>query len=177
MSERRLTWSSGERGGGHEGAEEGADHRDLAAALLNEGDNASKEGRSANVTKRQLTAFGQANLAFVSRVLELCAQHQARVFAAIVDREAPRPQGKGFLRKDYSYLFERFYYFLEEQSGLPQGLLIFDELEKSRSRILLDQIGRYFQHTAKGRIRSSRILPEPLFGGRTERCGNRERAV
>ncbi len=140
-----------------------AECRDLAAALLNEGDNASREGRSANVTKRQLTAFGQAKLAFVSRVLELCAQHQARVFASIVDREAPRPQGMGFLRKDYSYLFEKFYYFLEEQSGPPQGLLIFDELEKSRSRILLDQIGRYFQHTAKGRIRASRILPEPFF--------------
>src|SRR5712692_543837 len=90
-------------------------------------------------------------------------QHQARVFASIVDGQVPRPQGKDFLRKDYSYLFERFYYFLEEQPGLPQGLLIFDELEKSRSRILLDQIGRYFQHTAKGRIRASRILPEPLF--------------
>ncbi len=139
------------------------ERRQLAATLLNEGDSASAEGRPAMVTKRQLTAFGQAKVAFVSRVLELCAQHQSRVFASIVDREAPRPQGKDFLRKDYSYLFERFYYFLEEQPGLPQGLLIFDELEKSRSRILLDQIGRYFQHTAKGRIRASRILPEPLF--------------
>jgi hypothetical protein len=131
-----------------------AERRHLAAALFD---------RKAAVTKKQLTAFGQAKLVFVGRVLELCAQHQVRVFASIVDRDVPRPPGKDFLRKDYSYLFERFYYFLTEQHGAPQGLLIFDELEKSRSRILLDQIGRYFQYTAKGRIRASRILPEPFF--------------
>ena len=125
------------------------ERRQLAATLLNEGDSASAEGRPARFTKRQLTAFGQAKVAFVSRVLELCAQHQSRVFASIVDREAPRPQGKDFLRKDYSYLFERFYYFLEEQPGLPQGLLIFDELGKSRSRILLDQNRKVFSTYGK----------------------------
>jgi hypothetical protein len=52
------------------------ERRQLAATLLNEGDIASAESRPARVTKRQLTAFGQAKVAFVNRVLELCAQHR-----------------------------------------------------------------------------------------------------
>jgi len=40
---------------------------------------------------------------------------------------------------------------------------VFDELEKSRSHILLNQMDRYFRLTGKGRARSSRIIPEPFF--------------
>jgi hypothetical protein len=134
----------------------------LASAVLIEGQKAKAAGREADVTRPQLTALGQARLAFVSKVLELCAQHQVRTFAAIVDRDAPRPKGD-FLRKDYACLFERFFYFLEEQPPNQHGLVVFDELERSRSRLLLDQMGRYFQTTAVGRMRSSRILPEPMF--------------
>ncbi len=79
-----------------------------------------------------------------------------------MDRDAPRPKG-AFLRKNYAYLFERFFYFLEEQPPNQHGLVVFDELERSQSRLLLDQMGRYFQTTAVGRMRSSRILPEPMF--------------
>jgi hypothetical protein len=85
------------------------------------------------------------------------------VFASIVDREAARRQGRDFLRKDYSYSSSGFIIFLRSRPVCPKACLIFDELRKSRTRNLLDQIGRYFQHTAKGRIRASRILPEPLF--------------
>jgi hypothetical protein len=101
-------------------------------------------------------------VAFVERVFELCAQHQVRAFASVVDRDAPRPQG-GFLRKDYSYLFERYYYYLDEQRPYHHGLVVFDELEHSRSHILLDQMGWYFKRTATGRLRASRIVPEPFF--------------
>jgi hypothetical protein len=79
-----------------------------------------------------------------------------------VDRDAPRPQGR-FLRKDYSYLFERYFYFLDEQPAVHQGLVVFDELEHSRSHLLLDQMGEYFKRTATGRLRASRIVPEPFF--------------
>jgi hypothetical protein len=43
------------------------------------------------------------------------------------------------------------------------GSIIFDELEKSRCHILISQMEEYFIKTAKGRIRSGRIIPEPLF--------------
>ena len=37
------------------------------------------------------------------------------------------------LRKDYAYLFERFYYSLEDKEASPAGIIVFDELEKSLS--------------------------------------------
>jgi len=95
-------------------------------------------------------------------VFELCARHQARTFASIVLPEAPRPAGAG-LRKDYAYLFERFFVFLRDISPVAQGIVVFDELEKTQSHILISQMAEYFLGTATGRLRSSRVLPEPLF--------------
>jgi hypothetical protein len=42
-------------------------------------------------------------------------------------------------------------------------LIVFDELEKARCRILLDQLERYFLETEKGYQRSARIVPEPFL--------------
>ncbi len=69
----------------------------------------------------------------------------------------------GMLRKDYVYLFERFYYFLTGNQENPTGIIIYDELEKSQSHILLDQMSNYFKKTHNGRERASLIVPEPLF--------------
>jgi Protein of unknown function (DUF3800) len=93
--------------------------------------------------------------------LRFAQQHKC-TFATIVPRNAPRPD-PGFLRKDYSYLFERFFYFLEDRSPAELGFVIFDELERSRCHLLLDQMAKYFQGTTTGKERSNRIIPEPLF--------------
>jgi hypothetical protein len=42
-------------------------------------------------------------------------------------------------------------------------LVVFDELEKAQSRILIHQMERYFLRTEIGCQRSSRIVPEPFF--------------
>jgi len=110
----------------------------------------------------EFTAYGQAVLAFVERVYELCAAFRVQVFASMVAPDAPRPGGD-FLRKDYAYLFERYFYYLEDVSADETGLIVFDELERARCRRLLDQMERYFLHTARGRYRSGRIVPEPFF--------------
>jgi hypothetical protein len=125
----------------------------LACACLNKGSTASLW---------QLTALGQAKLHFVQLVLELCASCQVKAFASIVPREAPRP-GSGFLRKDYSYLFQRFFYFLEDRSANELGLVIFDELERAQCHLLIDQMAKYFQETSPGKQRAARIIPEPFF--------------
>lgn len=113
-------------------------------------------------SKKELASLAQAKIAFVKRLLELCSQYRVRAFASIVDRDAMRPQGD-FLRKDYAYLFERYFYFLEERPSNDLGLVVFDELERSQCHILLDQMSRYFRATGKGVMRSSRIIPEPFF--------------
>ncbi len=125
----------------------------LAKKCLEEGEKAGKY---------EITALAQAKLAYVQEVLEVCARFRCKTIASIVNRDSPRPKPT-HLRKDYAYLFERFYYFLEDTSPLQAGIVVFDELDKSRSHILIDQMARYFQYTTKGHLYSSRIIPEPLF--------------
>lgn len=115
------------------------------------------------ITKRQLTALAQAKLDYVSRVIQICNQYRCKVFASIVCDPATIPVDKTMLRKDYIYLFERFYYFLEDRKEEIRGIIVFDELDKFASHLLLTQMDKYFKNTAKGRLRSGLIIPEPFF--------------
>lgn len=135
--------------------------RELVAQFLAKGRHEAA-GEQVVYRREEFTAWGQAVLAFIREVYALSAQFGIRVFASIVACDAPRPAGN-FLRKDYSYLFERFFYFLEDASPTEMGVVVFDELERSRCRRLLEQMEAYFLGTYKGRLRSSRIIPEPFF--------------
>jgi hypothetical protein len=119
-----------------------------------------------NNTVRHLKGLALAKLDYVSEVFSLCRSHGCHVFASVVETDAPRSSLDG-LRKDYAYLFERFFYFLEDESDssghLQQGIIVFDELEKSRSHLLVDQAHRYFKDTATGRARARLVVPEPFF--------------
>lgn len=112
--------------------------------------------------KKELTALAQSKLAFVEEVFEICGRFRCVAFASIVEPNSPVSEAD-VLRKDYSYLFERFYYFLEDRGLSQQGIVVFDELEKSQSRILIAQMESYFLGTAFGRLRSRQIIPEPFF--------------
>jgi hypothetical protein len=87
----------------------------LAAAFLRKGLDASRAGvTQTGQTRDEFTAYGQACVASVSELLALCDRFRVRVFASIVDPSAPRPtQSDDFLRKDYVYLFQRYFYHLE----------------------------------------------------------------
>lgn len=114
-------------------------------------------------TKNQLTALAQAKLSYVKQIFQLCQQYRCKIFASIVADPDYVLADASMLRKDYVYLFERFYYFLEDTPGEPRGIVVFDELDKSASHILLTQMDKYFKNTVKGRARSSLIIPEPFF--------------
>ncbi len=116
----------------------------------------------ANIGKLELTALAQSKLAYVAEALDICARFRCRFFASVVAQNAPRPQAS-HLRKDYAYLFERFYYFLEDVAPGEMGIVVFDESEKSQSHLLLGQMNDYFLQTSKGRQRAGQIVPEPLF--------------
>ena len=130
------------------------ERRFLAQACLASGEIAGK---------REITALAQAKLAYVSELFDLCARFHCKAFASIINVSVPRPAESDYLRKDYAYLFERFYYFLEDNQPLHAGIVVFDELEKSKSHILLEQMEQYFMRTAKGRARAGQIIPEPFF--------------
>lgn len=112
--------------------------------------------------RQEFTAYGQAVLTFVHEIYALCGQFGIKVFASMVEPASPLPAGN-FLRKDYAYLFERFFYYLEDISVDEMGVIVFDELEKARCQRLLTQMETYFLQTYNGRVRSSRIIPEPFF--------------
>lgn len=114
-------------------------------------------------TPSQLAALAQAKLAFVERVFQLCADYRCKAFAIIVDKASPRPADDTMLRRDYAFLFERFFYFLEDIGPTTMGAVVFDELERSRSHLLVGQMYAYFEQTAKGRQRAGRVIPEPFF--------------
>lgn len=66
-----------------------------------------------------------------------------------------------YLRKDQVFLFERFFYFLEERR--EHGILVFDEVEKGADLKFVRQVERYFTRTQAGRYRTVWIVPTPLF--------------
>jgi hypothetical protein len=116
----------------------------------------------AGAPPRQQAALAQAKLAYAPKVLELAAAADCKAFAMITPKEAPRPTDD-YLRRDYSFLFERFYFLLAEQAGSPSGIVVFDELERSKSHLLIGQMERYFMETRKGKARRKRVIPEPFF--------------
>jgi len=114
-------------------------------------------------SEERIVALCQAKLEYTQFAFELAERFGAKVFASIIPRLAPRPASKDALRKDYAFLFERFYHFLDSEPDAPMGYLVFDELEKSQSHLLLTQVSGYFVRTQNGRNRARRIIPEPFF--------------
>jgi hypothetical protein len=125
----------------------------LAKAALDDGPNA---------TVRNLKALALAKLDYVRTVFDVCGRHGCKAFASIVETSA-QPTSSDGLRKDYAYLFERFFYFLEDLQAPEQGIIVFDELDKSKSHLLIEQAHRYFKGTATGKHRAKLIVPEPFF--------------
>lgn len=116
----------------------------------------------ANAGIRELKGLALAKTAYVTDVLTLCSRFGVKVFASVVETDA-QPTTLSGLRKDYAYLFERFFYFLEDRNAREQGIIVFDELEKAKSHVLIEQSLKYFRDTAIGKQRASLIVPEPFF--------------
>jgi hypothetical protein len=133
---------------------EESERRSLAKACLDNG---------INPTKVQLTALAQAKIAFVKEMLQIVANFRCKAFASIASPQLNLEDTPEYLRKDYVYLFERYFYFLEDKPQEPSGIIVFDETEKNQSQRLILQIENYFKKTQKGRMRSSLLIPEPLF--------------
>lgn len=124
----------------------------LAQGCLADGASASRE---------EITALAQAKIAFSLAVLRATREAGGVVLAAMIPKAAPRAEGN-FLRKDYAFIFERYFYLLED-NGDEAGLIVFDELERSQSHLLVDQMHRYFLHTGRGLERARLVVPEPFF--------------
>jgi len=128
------------------------ERRELARACL-------ENGRGAD--RRQQAALAHAKLAFVGEALEAAARFRCRLVASIAGRRSPRPH-PGQLRKDYAYLFERFFYCVDDSRPYPVGIVVGPPPSDPDGRLLARQMSCYFRGTLKGRQRSSLVLAEPL---------------
>ncbi len=118
----------------------------------------------AKPTRLEFTAFGQACLHFARGLFPLIKSHDGVLFAAVIPHGARRPSEAAvdeYLRKDQVFLLERYFYFLEMKR--QQGVLVMDETSKHEDRKFIERAERYFQKTAKGRLRSTWIVPVPFF--------------
>lgn len=109
-------------------------------------------------------AYAQAGVLFVSKLLDLIDTQRGRVFASIVpsgQARPPRSVPQSFVRKDVCFLFERFFYFLEEMEST--GLLVLDETDRTDDKRYLSRIERYFSRHEQGLRHARLIVPTPLF--------------
>lgn len=117
-------------------------------------------------TREQITAYGQASLRMADGIFDLLDRHRAIIFACAVPRGAARPpvdhsRPEETLRKDHTFLLERFFYFLERERAV--GLMVMDEVEKTEDRRFVQKLHAYFTKTANGRDRTRWIVPSPFF--------------
>ncbi|MBI4827346.1 MAG: DUF3800 domain-containing protein [Nitrospinae bacterium] len=111
----------------------------------------------------EFTAYGQACLMMAENIFMLLRKHQATIFASAIPcgvmpgADVP----PDYLRKDFVFLFERFYYFLELNQDT--GLIVFDETEKAGDAKLMGKLEAYYRNTHTGRSRAEWVVPYPLF--------------
>jgi hypothetical protein len=110
-----------------------------------------------------LAATNQGKIRYVEELLALCKMVDARVFATVTEKTAPIQKNRDYLGKDFSFLFQRVYAYLEQQASGERGLLVFDERDDAFSKKLIDQMHRYFCDTMNGQLRAARVLPSPFF--------------
>lgn len=112
----------------------------------------------------EFVGYGQACYRMAEGVFRLLRDHRAHVFAGVIPRGAKKPGDFAYdhyLRKDFVYMLERYYYFLKDES--EHGLLILDRIEDKTDRKFVARLEAYFSKTTKGGIRADWIVPSPLF--------------
>ncbi len=115
-------------------------------------------------SKRDFTAFGQANRLLASKIFRLLEKHEAVLFASVIPRGVKPPKDfkfKNYLRKDHIFLQERFYWFLEKKQ--ENGFFVMDQTEKQNDRRYISRLHDYYTKTRNGRRRAKWIVPSPMF--------------
>jgi len=113
---------------------------------------------------RGFSALGQAGLLFADELFKLFEQYGCVLFASAIPKGVKAPtadQYTNYLRKDFIFLQERFFYFLEEKDST--GILVFDQTETQQDRKYIRRVYEYYSKTENGRERAERICPVPLF--------------
>jgi len=92
----------------------------LARECLEQGDRAGR---------REITALAKAKIAYIAELMNICSRFRCKAFASVVNKTSPITSAE-HLWNDYAYLFERFFYYLEDFGPSAYGIVVLDELEK-----------------------------------------------
>ena len=111
----------------------------------------------------QTSALSQSKISYCEFVLRLARDYGAQAFATITDRDQEERTSNGQLRKDYSFLFERFFYFLESRSTNSVGYLVRSHRSANGADVSSMDISNYFSNTTNGRLRSKLIIGDLMF--------------
>ena len=122
--------------------------------------------RGSSPTRRGFCAYRQASQAFVRLLFSSLRSFDAKVFGSMIPRGTGRPPTTAnpeLVRKDITFLFERFYYFLDEKREM--GMIVMDETDRTDDRRFMRKLERYFVAHERGREHASLIIPTPFFVG------------
>ncbi len=129
----RFKWAD------YEGKIPSAERRKLCRQFL------AATARGSSPTRRGFCAYGQASQAFVRLLFSSLKSFDAKVFGSMIPRgtgRRPITANPELVRKDITFLFERFYYFLDEKREM--GMIVMDEKP--------DRTGRPAIHAKVGTI-------------------------
>lgn len=111
-------------------------------------------------------AYGQASLEMARGIVHLLVRNNVPVFASLIPKGTASERAEfqaDYVRKDITFLFERYFYFLEDMQS--NGLLVLDETDRIDDRRYLRCIERYFSAHERCKQIAGLIVPTPLFIG------------
>lgn len=123
-------------------------------------------------TKQERWAYAQACIAFVECVFQLCHNYDVKVFACIIPHNIPQPESTDMqimLRKDLVYVLQRVYDYMQTRPSEARAVIVFDAKDDLGSPICHEGerlnfvLERYYTGARVGKLRATRILPEPLY--------------
>lgn len=123
---------------------------------------ASREGRTPR--RFEFTAYGQACVNMGRGIFRLLDEAEAVILASFIPKSVKRPstfEATEYLRKDHVFLFQRYYWLLDEHD--ETGLIVMDRCEHNLDGHFVDQMVDYFTRSTNGQVRSTRIMPYPFF--------------
>jgi hypothetical protein len=124
----------------------------LAATRLFESEDAADTG-----------AIAEAMVDYCDFALGLAKDFGAAAFAMFFPVDAITVQLGTQLRKDYAFLFERYYHYVSTAKNPSIGILVMPRNAREQTYVSHQAMIDYATKTTNGRIRSQIIVPNPLY--------------
>lgn len=122
----------------------------------------SKQGEK--VVESDIIAYSQACVMMVDEVFDILKKHEAVIFASLIPcgvKPLKDFKFSDYLRKDYVFLQERFFNFLEQKT--EHGLFVMDRTENTQDKRFVKRLYDYYTKTENGQKRTKWVIPSPLF--------------